>query len=85
MTDTTTHITVRVNDAERALTEGTTCRDLVAETTGREVGDDGRPVDGAGLGVALALDGEVVPRSRWAATPLRPGSVVEIVTAVQGG
>lgn len=85
MTETTTRITVRVNAAERELAEGTTCRDLVAETTGRAVGADGRPTDGAGLGVAVAVDGAVVPRSQWAATTLRAGSIVEIVTAVQGG
>lgn len=84
MTDTTTH-TVRINDDERQLAEGMTCRDLVAEMTGRPVGDDGRPVDGAGLGVAVAVDGSVIPRSAWAATAIRPGSAIEIVTAVQGG
>lgn len=85
MTNTTTYIALRVNDAVREVAEGATCRDLVAETTGRAVGDDGRPVDGAGLGVAVAVDGAVVPRSQWATTRLRPGSAVEIVTAVQGG
>lgn len=85
MTDTTTHITVRINDDERQLAAGTTCRDLVADMTGRAVGDDGRPMEGAGLGVAVAVDGSVVPRSAWAATALQTGSAVEIVTAVQGG
>ena len=36
-------------------------------------------------GGAAALDGDVVPRSQWPSTTLRDGSVVEIVTAVQGG
>jgi sulfur carrier protein len=36
-------------------------------------------------GVAVAIDGEVVPRSDWPHRSLRDGSVVEIVTAVQGG
>jgi sulfur carrier protein len=36
-------------------------------------------------GVAVALNGEVVPRDRHAATPLTDGDVVEVVTAVQGG
>lgn len=35
-------------------------------------------------GIAVALDGAVVPRSSWA-TAVTPGAVVEIVTAVQGG
>ena len=36
-------------------------------------------------GVAVAVDGEVVARSLWAATVVADGSVVEIVTAVAGG
>lgn len=36
-------------------------------------------------GVAVAVDGSVVPRSEHASLELSPGSRVEIVTAVQGG
>ncbi|MCC5947133.1 MAG: sulfur carrier protein ThiS [Nitriliruptoraceae bacterium] len=36
-------------------------------------------------GVAVALDGDVVPRARWDDTPLTDGAEVEIVGAVQGG
>jgi sulfur carrier protein len=36
-------------------------------------------------GVAVAVDGEVVPRSSWESTELRAGQLVEIVGAVQGG
>jgi sulfur carrier protein len=36
-------------------------------------------------GVAVALDGEVVARSRWPQTRLRDGSLVEVVVAIQGG
>ena len=36
-------------------------------------------------GVAVAVDGEVVPRSAWAQTPLSEGQRVEIVGAIQGG
>lgn len=36
-------------------------------------------------GVAVAVDGTVVPRSQHAHTELAAGSRVEIVTAVQGG
>ena len=36
-------------------------------------------------GVAVALDGEVVTRSRWTDTELREGSLVEIVAAIGGG
>lgn len=38
-----------------------------------------------GRGVAIALDGEVVPRGAWGATALHEGARVEIVAAVQGG
>lgn len=36
-------------------------------------------------GVAVALSGEVVPRTAWASTRLRDGAVLEVLTAVQGG
>jgi sulfur carrier protein len=36
-------------------------------------------------GVAVAVDGEVVPRSEWARTDLADGSRVEVVDAIQGG
>jgi sulfur carrier protein len=57
----------------------------------REVDDGlrlGALVDGeveARRGVAVAVDGEVVPRARWDDTVLAPDTRVEIVAAVQGG
>ena len=36
-------------------------------------------------GIAVALDGTVVPRTQHATTEIRDGARVEIVTAVQGG
>lgn len=36
-------------------------------------------------GVAVALDGEVVPRSEWRSAQLPPGTRVEVVGAIQGG
>ncbi len=45
-------------------------------------------VDGLGRGrsgMAVAVNGEVVPRSRWPATELADGDQVEVLTAVQGG
>jgi sulfur carrier protein len=36
-------------------------------------------------GVAVAIDGEVVPRSLWATTAVPDGAKVEIVTAAAGG
>lgn len=46
-------------------------------------------VDALGIdssrGVAVAVDGDVVPRSEWDATELRDGQQVEVLHAVQGG
>jgi sulfur carrier protein len=36
-------------------------------------------------GIAVAVDGQVIPRSQHANTELTEGAKVEIVTAVQGG
>jgi sulfur carrier protein len=36
-------------------------------------------------GVAVAVDGEVVPRGQWTTTELREGQRVEVLQAVQGG
>lgn len=42
-------------------------------------------VDVGQRGIAIALNGSVVPRSAWGVTPLRPGDNIEIVRAMQGG
>lgn len=36
-------------------------------------------------GIAVARNGEVVPRSSWEAVTVEPGDTVDIVTAVAGG
>ncbi|MCO8275729.1 sulfur carrier protein ThiS [Actinoplanes sp. TRM 88003] len=36
-------------------------------------------------GVAVAVNGEVVPRSTWEDTALAEGDSVEVLTAAQGG
>ena len=57
----------------------------------RELADDATVPDALGVlglprtGVAVAVDGEVVPKARWAATALHDGARVEVLTAVQGG
>jgi sulfur carrier protein len=59
-------------------------RDLGVEATVREaVAASGAPREGRG--VAVALDGEVVPRRLWDEVALREGQRVEVVRAVQGG
>lgn len=41
--------------------------------------------DPSGRGVAVAVNGEVVPRLRWPDKPLESGDRVEILRAVGGG
>jgi sulfur carrier protein len=65
-----------VNGSERVMPVEPTLAALLRET-------DGVPHDGRG--VAVAVDGEVVPRSAWADATLAEGARVEILTAVQGG
>jgi sulfur carrier protein len=42
-------------------------------------------LDPAGRGLAVARNGEIVPRGAWGTTVLVPGDRIEIVGAVQGG
>jgi sulfur carrier protein len=65
--------TVTLNGEPRDLPEGATVEVVV-----RELGAPER-------GVAVALDGEVVPRGDWANTRVRDGQQVEVLRAVQGG
>jgi sulfur carrier protein len=39
----------------------------------------------AGRGVAVAVEGEVVPRDDWSSTGLGEGARVEVLAAIQGG
>ncbi|HEY1360208.1 MAG TPA: sulfur carrier protein ThiS [Thermoleophilaceae bacterium] len=54
--------------------------EATVETAVREAG-----VEREGRGVAVAVDGEVVPRGQWSGTALREGQQVEVLHAVQGG
>jgi sulfur carrier protein len=66
---------VVLNGTPRELPDGATVEEAVLAT--------GAPCDGRG--VAVALDGEVVPRGEWSRTPVREGQQVEVLHAVQGG
>ena len=66
---------ILVNGDERVLPDGTTVEALVSELGAPE----------SGRGVAVAVNGEVVPRSTWSQAELAPGVRVEVLTAVQGG
>lgn len=67
-------MTVTVNGQQREVEPGTSVADLVEEIAGRR---DGR-------GVAVARNGEVVPRDDWTAE-VDDGDRLEILNAVQGG
>jgi sulfur carrier protein len=64
---------IRVNGSAWEGAPGTTVADLVAAWCESP------------KGVAVARNGEVVPRSGWAATGVEPGDRIEIVTAAAGG
>jgi sulfur carrier protein len=66
-------IQVRLNGEPRELPDDATVARAIAELTS------------ACTGIAAAVNGDVVPRGSWTATPLRDGDQVEVVTAVQGG
>ena len=67
------HATIQVNGESEAFA-GTVAALLAA----KEIGADAR-------GIAIAVNGSVVPRAAWHGTVLRPGDTVEIVRARQGG
>lgn len=77
--------TIRLNGAEHPLLPGQSVAALVGDVTGRRIDEAGQSADGRRLGVAVALNADIVPRSRWTAVMLQAGDDVEIVTAVQGG
>lgn len=76
---------ITLNGAAHALSDGASVTTLVSQITGRVLDHRGQAADGGKLGVAVARNSEVVPRSQWAATALAEGDELELVTAVQGG
>lgn len=66
---------VTINGERRDLPDGATIASVVASLPGVP----------EGRGVAVAVEGEVVPRAEWPSTLLREGTAVEVVVAVQGG
>lgn len=67
--------TIVLNGESLGLPEGATAADAL-----RAAG-----VAEGGRGVAIALDGQVVPRGEWKDTELPEGGHVEVLQAVQGG
>ena len=66
-------MTVTVNGKQWELPRGATLADVLERL--------GAP----STGVAVALDGAVIPRASWPGTALQDGASVDVVTAVQGG
>jgi thiazole synthase len=62
-----------VNGEYRELAEGATVQSVVREIAASD------------QGVAVAVDGEVVPRGEWPQREVRDGEEVEVLHAVQGG
>ena len=67
-------MTLVINGVQREVGEGSTLRDLLPEAASR-----------GGRGVAIARNGEVVPRSGWSEVRVEPGDRIEILNAVGGG
>lgn len=67
-------LSITVNGRPRTLSpQSSTLADLVRE------------LDIEGKRIAVEKNGEIVPKSRYAATPLATGDRIEIVGAVGGG
>jgi sulfur carrier protein len=66
--------TIRVNGESEPLVTAT-IETLLAD----------KALDTGQRGIAVALNGAVVPRAAWRDTPLKPGDSIEIVRARQGG
>ena len=66
-------MTVHVNGTAREVPAGSGLVDVVAL------------VSTAPSGIAVALNGEVVPRGSWPDVRVADGDRVEVVTAMQGG
>jgi sulfur carrier protein len=66
-------VTLSVNGTPREVAAGTTLDALLDELGVRRDGS------------AVALNDDVVPRGRYAATHLREGDLLEIIVAVAGG
>jgi sulfur carrier protein len=66
---------VAVNGTATEVPEGATIAGVLAEMK----------VPSAARGVAVAVQGEVVPRTEWVTTSVRSGDRIEVVGAIQGG
>lgn len=68
-------MTIELNGRAVELADEATLADAVGEAG----------IEPGARGVAVAVDGEVVPRGEWQRVGLHDGQSVEVVGAVQGG
>ena len=66
-------MTVVINGEQHELADGAVLTEAVTRLTASV------------RGVAVALNGSVVPRGEWASTTLTDTDQIEVLTAVQGG
>jgi sulfur carrier protein len=74
MTYAAAEASIRVNGQDEPLIAGTLAT-LLEE----------KAVDTGQRGIAVAVNGAIVPRTAWPQTTLQPGDSIEIVRARQGG
>jgi sulfur carrier protein len=70
-------VQLTVNGAAAELADGATVADVVTGIVAARAAGHDR--------VAVARNGDVVPRSRWAQTRLAPGDAVEVLAPTAGG
>jgi sulfur carrier protein len=66
-------VRLNVNGEARTVPDRASLADLVGTLTERT------------RGIAVAVNGDVVPRTQWPEQALADGDAIEILTAVQGG
>ena len=69
---------IELNGEPAEVNDGVSILDVIGLVAADRIPEDRR-------GVAVALDGEVVPRSEWERTLPGEGASVEVVAAIQGG
>jgi sulfur carrier protein len=67
-------VNVTVNGTDTEVATGTKVADVVAELAGARR-----------TGIAISLNGEVVPKSRWDAVTVDEGDRLEVLSAIGGG
>lgn len=68
-------MTLVVNGSPMQLADGASVADAVR----------GSGHEGSAFGIAVAVNGELVPRGNWGSTTLVEGDKVEVLVAAQGG